>query len=371
MLSIICLACSLVTTTELPTGWQWEIKPTEIQFDHQELFELGDTGTLLANWGEDRFVARFVQSKSEDDARTEQNGRGNAYMLVVETPDGTVQHTSNSSMGNRNQKVHQWMYDSIDASQAATIGLMLRTEEGSRLISEEAIAQGRSEGINLMPLAVVGESFSFDLPGIDGVRIDTREYLGKFVLIDNWATWCGPCMEKMPQLRELNDTWNAKGLQVIGIDWDRDVDKGKKAIEREGQTWPQINPYTFIGDHLTLWNKACGIDTLPYLVLLDTNGKVKAAGRPHHVLEITQKALNGTLPPKMPNYTLPMIAGMSTSQIRQALVEVSQARKFARGKPQMQDSLTYQFNILMGGLKNSHNAPPNSPGNESPRPSNC
>ena len=66
---------------------------------------------------------------------------------------------------------------------------------------------------------------------------------------------------------------------------------------------------------------------------------------------MTEKALNGTLQPKMPNYTLPMIKGMSGSQIRQALVEVSQARKFARGNRQMQDSLDYQFDMLMNTLK--------------------
>ncbi|MDG2422341.1 MAG: hypothetical protein P8M22_00030 [Phycisphaerales bacterium] len=83
---------------------------------------------------------------------------------------------------------------------------------------------------------------------------------------------------------------------------------------------------------------------------------------------MTEKALNGTLQPKMPNYTLPMIKGMSGSQIRQALVEVSQARKFARGNPQMQDSLTYQFNILMGGLKNLHNASSSPQGMNPPGP---
>ncbi|MEE2908747.1 MAG: hypothetical protein VX527_13065, partial [Planctomycetota bacterium] len=164
MLETIAFVTTIVCTPSTPpTGWEWEIEPREIEVENLEFVELGDTGTLLTNWSDDRFAARFVQNKSGDDVRAEQNGRGNAYMLVVETPDGTVEHASNSSMGTPSQNVHQWLGKRIDATQVSTLGLLRRTEEGTRLISEEAIAQGRSEGINLMPLAVVGESFYFDL----------------------------------------------------------------------------------------------------------------------------------------------------------------------------------------------------------------
>jgi thiol-disulfide isomerase/thioredoxin len=60
----------------------------------------------------------------------------------------------------------------------------------------------------------------FSLPDLNGHSLQLSSYRGKVVLLDFWATWCGPCREATPHLIELQNTYGAQGLQIIGVSMD-------------------------------------------------------------------------------------------------------------------------------------------------------
>ena len=65
-------------------------------------------------------------------------------------------------------------------------------------------------------------------------------YRGKVLLLDFWATWCGPCLEEMPNLRRLYAKHHDQGFAIVGISLDSDREALKQFLQQEGITWPQI-----------------------------------------------------------------------------------------------------------------------------------
>src|SRR5687767_5098362 len=74
----------------------------------------------------------------------------------------------------------------------------------------------------------VGDTPELSFRAIDGSDVDLKSLRGKIVLIDFWATWCGPCMAEAGHMIETNKKYSDKGLQIIGIS----LDQNKSALEK-------------------------------------------------------------------------------------------------------------------------------------------
>jgi thiol-disulfide isomerase/thioredoxin len=96
---------------------------------------------------------------------------------------------------------------------------------------------------------------------------------GKIVVIDFWASWCGPCRRENPHMVELYKEVNEKGVEFLGVSLDKDKDKWLKAIEDDGLGWKHVSD-------LKYWNseaaKLYGISGIPATVLVDQNGVIVA-----------------------------------------------------------------------------------------------
>ena len=96
---------------------------------------------------------------------------------------------------------------------------------------------------------------------------------GQYVMIDFWASWCGPCRQEMPNVVTNYKKYHAKGFEIIGISFDQKADAWKKAVEQMDMTWPQLSD-------LGGWKSAAagvyGINSIPASILLDGKGKIVA-----------------------------------------------------------------------------------------------
>lgn len=96
------------------------------------------------------------------------------------------------------------------------------------------------------------------------------DYAGKdkYVLIDFWASWCGPCKAAMPEIKKLNDKYAGKGLEVIGLVVGDKIEDHLAAAKSLNVTWPQIF------DNKDVASSAYGIKGIPTLILLDKEGTI-------------------------------------------------------------------------------------------------
>lgn len=96
---------------------------------------------------------------------------------------------------------------------------------------------------------------------------------GKVVLIDFWASWCGPCRKELPNVKRCYEKYKSKGFEILGVSLDKDREDWLDAITKEGLTWPQVSDLKF-------WqSEACSIyavQSIPYTVLVDKDGKIIA-----------------------------------------------------------------------------------------------
>lgn len=127
---------------------------------------------------------------------------------------------------------------------------------------------------NILPTAAnnEGETKSFSLTGLDGVRHSLEDWKGKVVMLNFWATWCAPCLYEIPDLVALQKRYKARGLQIIGLG----VDKEKKL--RNVQRTLEINYPVLVVDPvdnsglMKQWGNSSG--AVPYTVVIDRDGRV-------------------------------------------------------------------------------------------------
>ncbi|PLW98061.1 MAG: hypothetical protein C0593_06875 [Marinilabiliales bacterium] len=113
----------------------------------------------------------------------------------------------------------------------------------------------------------------FELESPDGELIKVSDYRGKYLLLDFWASWCGPCRRENPKVVALYNEFKDKGFEILGVSLDDDRDKWLGAIEDDGLIWDHVSD-------LKKWQSApaklYAVRAIPHTVLVDPEGNIVA-----------------------------------------------------------------------------------------------
>ncbi len=139
-------------------------------------------------------------------------------------------------------------------------------------------------------LAVGKEPIAFSVKGIKGEKLSPADYRGKVLLIDFWATWCGPCIAEMPNVKSVYKKYHAKGFEIVGISLDQSRDKLDAYIQQQGIEWPQYFDGKFWNNDIA---QMYGIKSIPTTLLVDRQGKIRYKSLRGQQLEAAVEKLIG------------------------------------------------------------------------------
>jgi len=116
-----------------------------------------------------------------------------------------------------------------------------------------------------------------ELPDTSGRLFNLESLRGKYVLIDFWSSWCGPCRAETPNLKKAYEKYHPLGLEIVSITWDDEEEDWFKAIEKDGMNWINLYDYDIQNDNFPTFDKY-GVFGVPTIYLLDKDGYIIAEG---------------------------------------------------------------------------------------------
>ncbi len=131
----------------------------------------------------------------------------------------------------------------------------------------------------------------FSLAQRDGQVLSLADLRGKMVLVDFWASWCGPCRELFPWLKEFYKKYHDKGVEILGVSVDKDVKAWEKVLDAEKLPWLHVRDEKLPGGKHTA-SDLYDVTGIPHLVLIDREGKIVKCGYLEYELE---ELVNGLL----------------------------------------------------------------------------
>ena len=148
---------------------------------------------------------------------------------------------------------------------------MQKAQESKVALIPEGAAAKDDDGASLETPKMQGKQApNFTLVDLDGKKVSLSDYKGRPVLVNFWATWCGPCKVEMPWFEEFRKQYSAQGLEILGLADDVDVGKDKiaKAAQQTGVSYPILLTDGKVQEAYG------GLDVLPVSFYVDKTGKV-------------------------------------------------------------------------------------------------
>ena len=127
------------------------------------------------------------------------------------------------------------------------------------------------ENIKKTSIGSIAPDFTLQAP--DGKNVSLSDYRGKIVLLDFWASWCGPCLREVPNVKKVYDKFHDKGFEILSVSLDDKKDNWVNAIEKNDLDWGHVSS-------LKGWScpvaKLYNVSGVPAMLLIDKEGKIVA-----------------------------------------------------------------------------------------------
>src|ERR1700690_3145526 len=114
-----------------------------------------------------------------------------------------------------------------------------------------------------------GPAPAFSLSALDGSQATLAQYKGQVVMVNFWATWCGPCQQEMPLLDQMYKKYKPAGFTLIGVNVDKEAPPVKELLARKPVSFPvMLDPANQV-------SKPSHVDEMPSSVIIDRKGEIR------------------------------------------------------------------------------------------------
>ena len=140
-------------------------------------------------------------------------------------------------------------------------------------IDPAATSDLQSQVDRIKPFMLGGQAPDFTQASPEGEEIKLSDFRGKVLLVDFWASWCGPCRRENPHVVSLYKKYKDQGFEILGVSLDNNRDRWLKAIAKDQLEWHHVSD-------LKGWKNAVAkmynVSSIPHTILLDAEGKIIA-----------------------------------------------------------------------------------------------
>jgi peroxiredoxin len=248
---------------DLNTGLGFSITGSQTQKDYEEFLYYLKPVNDNVNF----FFSQLQQGRTQgakDSALIQLNA---VYSLYQQMVDQFVQRRPTSPMS---ALLIAYSYQTDPNKSAETASNRIKFLKGDALKSKYAVEL--SDELMAAKIGAVGtEALDFKQNDVNGKPISLSSFKGKYVLLDFWASWCGPCRAENPNVVSAYNKYKDKNFTVLGVSLDQDKQSWLQAIAADKLTWTHVSD-------LQYWSNAVAqmyrIQSIPQNFLIDPNGKI-------------------------------------------------------------------------------------------------